>query len=279
MKINKVKMSFRIALMQLRKELFSQKAGMVMLLLGLYLYIMMQPVKEFAADVGYNITPVVLVFLSCDSFVQMIMVAGAVVLFSNAPFKDEAYPYLIVRSGRTAWVLGNCLYVVLTGGIYVLFLWSVTVLTTLPHIDFSMTWGKIWGTLAMTDAGNQYGVMFKVANGVRTYFGAGQALGLTLLLEWGCMCFIGICVYLWNRVANKPVGTWIGAGLALFDITVYNLLSGNFMAYSPASLAMLTNLIQSRWGLTLQYAGMFYGIGFCVMAAAILGVEKLRVNS
>ena len=81
MKINKVKMSFRIALMQLRKELFSQKAGMVMLLLGLYLYIMMQPVKEFAADVGYNITPVALVFLSCDSFVQMIMVAGAVVLF------------------------------------------------------------------------------------------------------------------------------------------------------------------------------------------------------
>lgn len=278
MKADKLKTPFRIALMQLRKELFSQKAGMIALLIGLYLYIMMQPVKEFAADVGYNVTPVGLVFLSCDSFVQMLMMAGAVVLLSGAPFEDDTYPYLIVRSGRTAWVLGNCLYIILIGGIYVLFLWFATVLATLPHVDLRMAWGKIWGTLAMTDAIDQYEVMFNVQDGVRTYFGAGQALGLTLLLEWGCVCFIGACVYLGNRVSNKPVGTWIGVGLTLFDITIYNLFPGYFMAYSPVSLAMLTHLMQSRWGLTLQYAGLFYGIGFCVMAAVVIGVEKLRIN-
>lgn len=270
-----IKAAFHICTIQLRKNILSQRTVVMALLVSLYIYAMLQPVSDFAYAVGYKATPFGVVFLVCDSVVQMILMAGVVVIFSNAPFEDESHPYLIVRAGKGVWVFGNSLYILLMSSLYVLFIWLISIVALIPNVDFTMAWGKVWGTLAATNAGEQYGILFTVHNGIRTYYEPTIALGSTLLLEWGCSVFLGASVYLGNKFTDKPIGTWIGAAFVLFDITIYNIFYGPWMAYSPLSLAMITNFIRSRWDFTVSYAVMFYIIGLVAMTAINYAKEKI----
>lgn len=255
----------RIGGIQLRKNLFSQRTGMIFLLEGIYLFALVQPVREMAIDTGYSATPFALAFLACDAIVQMVLMAGAVALFANAPFEDETHPYLIVRSGRRAWIIGNSIYLIAMSVIYVLFLWIMSMIPLIPKIVFKLEWGKIWGTLAETDARRQYQILFEVSNAVKRMYQPGIALFYTLLLEWGCVAFLGACVYCGNSVSSKPLGVWIGAGIAFFDIMIYNLFPASWITYSPLSLAMISNLIHSRWGISISYSMGFFGMGFAIM--------------
>ena len=270
-----LKAAISICGVQLRKNILSGRTGIVALLMGMYLFIVLQPVRDMAWDVGYAATPLAFVFLSCDSISLMVIMAGAVALYSNAPFHDETYPYLIVRAGRGAWVAGNSMYIALLGLVYVAYVWLVSSLTLAPCLELNISWGKIWNTLAMTNASFEYALTFAVPIGVIRYYEPGAALVQALAAAWCCTAFIGASAYLFNSLTNRPIGTWLGAAIIFFDIAIYNLFPSNWIRYSPLSISMISNMINSKYGITLGYSLLSLGAGFALMSALNYAHEKL----
>ena len=270
-----VKAALDVCGIQLRKNLISGHTFLIALLMGMYLYVLLQPVRDMAAEVGYSVTPLAFVFLSCDSIAQMILMAGVVALFANAPFDDETYSYMIVRSGKGAWTAGNCMYILTMSFIYTAYIWLISTLVMFPYIDWQIKWGKIWGTLAATDAPERYGLQFSVQNGLKRSYEPSVALAHSLLAEWSCAAFLGECAYLFNKLTNKPIGTWLGAGFVFWDITIYNLFDMDWIKYSPLSLAMISNMINSRFGITLGYSLSFMAFGVAIMGALSYAHEKV----
>lgn len=60
---------------------------------------------------------------------------------------------MVSRSGKTAWGLGQVIYIIKMTLIYVAGIFAASIIPYITRIDFSGEWGKIWGTLGKTNAG------------------------------------------------------------------------------------------------------------------------------
>lgn len=257
--------SLRIACIQCEKNLRSPRIVTLVILMGLYIVAQTQPIGDFARAVGYPVSPFAFCFLANDLISQMIMMAGVIVLFCDAPFRDDTYPYLVTRAGCGSWLVGNMLYTLVVALLYVLFLLVMSLIPLLPVISWNLDWGKIWGTLARTDSGWEFGVLLSIDDSIRIEYTALQALGVQFVLEWACVTFLGMLVYVGNCISGKQAGLWLAAFCVFFDITIYNVLSVWHNKYSPVSLARLSRLNGAE-GLTIPYAFAFFGIGILILA-------------
>lgn len=239
----------------------------VMLIVFLFIVQNLSSVLLFSKAVNIYITPYAFVFLVNDYICQFIIMAGAVMLFSNAPFEDEGYSYMLPRAGRTSWAVGQMLYIVKLSLLYIGFLMATTVLPFIGHLQLDNEWGKIWGTLAKTDAGGQYGVVFSVSEFIVGKYMPVNALLFSLLLEWACVLWLGLLIYFGNKVTNKPLGTMAGIFFTLLDICIANDWMDFAYKASPVSLAQLDTYsgYALKWGIDLNYGIHFFVIGIVLL--------------
>ena len=228
----------------------------MLLLQGLFAFSMLQPIADFARDVGYPATPYGFVFMCSDLIYQMIIMGGAIWLFCNAPFQDQLYPYLLARSGRRSWTTGNLFYIWATSFFYLLYLFVISILPFLFNLSWSAEWGKIWTTLAKTNVGGDYAISVLISDQIRSRFTPLQAVGASIALEWLCASLLGTLIYVGNRFFERPVGLWVAAFFVFYDITIYNMLSNWHYTYSPVSLARLTTTMGDS-NVSLSYAFIF----------------------
>ena len=135
----------------------------LIIMVACFLFQNLIPVVQFSEAVNIGTTPYAFAHLTNDYICQLIMIAGGVVLFCNAPFEDDEYIYMLPRAGRFSWAFGQIIYILELAFIYVLILFVISIIPFIGHLDFNMEWGKIWGTLAKTDAGSQYGLNFQIS--------------------------------------------------------------------------------------------------------------------
>lgn len=93
-----------------------------------------------------KVTPFLLPVLFKDAgvangLVKVLLYLGAVFLFSDAPFLNDATPYQWARVGKRAWVFGKCFYICCASFAYVLFLAICAFLAVLPTASFLDLWG------------------------------------------------------------------------------------------------------------------------------------------
>lgn len=270
-----IRKAMRIAAIQFRKERFSPKNICVFITILIYFWCLMEPVNRFAADYECKIAPYGAIFIFSDIGSQVVLAIGAVFLFCNAPYRDGDYPYLVLRSGTNSFTIGNALYMAGMAGVYVLFMIVSGMLPALGNIDWAWSWGKVWTTLARTQAGGNYAIGFQVANGILSRFSPLEALVLSGLLEWLCFSLIGFTVYLGNLVEGRTAGTLMGTFLAFYDLIVYNMLSYSYYRISPVSLARLS-LTCEGVGMTLDYAIFALLVGCAVMVGFCCFAERKR---
>lgn len=244
----------------------------VMLIVFLFIVQNLSSVLLFSKAVNISVTPYAFVFLVNDYICQFIIMAGAVMLFSNAPFEDEGYFYMLPRAGRTSWAVGQMLYIVKLSLLYIGFLMATTVLPFIGHLQLNTEWGKIWGTLAKTDAGSQYGVGFSISEFIVGKYMPVNALLLSLLLEWACILWLGLLIYFGNKVTNKPLGTMAGIFFTLLDICIVNDWMDFAYKGSPVSLAQLETYsgYALKWGIDLNYGIHFFAIGIVLLLVVCL---------
>lgn len=272
---------WRVFVYQLRRSVTSTRIVMLFIMVGIYIYSTIQPVADFSAAVGIAAGPWAFPHLVNDYICQLVIMAGVVFLFCDAPFTGESHMYIVSRSGRVAWSGGHALYIIVMSLIYVMFIILSGTLPLLSNLEWGANWGKIWGTLARTDASQQFGLQFTVNDYLIGAFTPAKAMLLSFLLEWACVSWLGLVTYLFNTLTKKMTGTFISAAFILLDIMIANEWTPGAYAFSPITLAQLRAFTGRNltYGITLNYAVRFFIITILVLIVLCMfsgNIEKYK---
>lgn len=266
--MNKRMQPFIICFYHLKLCLRSPRVIIMLVLLFMYLHSMLEPIIDFSRTVQIEPTIWFLPFLMNDLVAQLILTLGGVILFCDAPFHSNMEHYLLIRANYRRWNIGQVLYIISAAFLYVFFIVISTSIIMLlgSGIEFSMNWGKIWGSLANTDAGGQFSIPMGFHPYVYARFLPQQAFLYSFVLEWCVISLIGLICYTLNRL-KQHMGTMIAAFITLFDFMIANELPYIFYKISPVSLAKISNLtgssIQKKPSLT--YGFLFFTIGILIL--------------
>lgn len=258
----------RVFSYRFRSSFSGVRLPLIFILVAIFVYSNVSSVTEMAAALGVSSRPYVFPHLVNDYICQLVFMAAVVVMFSDAPFTDEATIYFQYRSGRLAWTIGHEIYIVSISFLFVMMIAIVSIMALLPYLEFGEGWGKMLNTLGKTNMGSKYGIPFAVRDYLIGTYTPVNATVYTFMLEWACAVWLGSLVYAGNLLSRKPVGTFLAAGFVLMDITIANELSYSAYKFSPltlAQLASMTGLKQQFGGISPGYAVCFYVISICML--------------
>lgn len=253
---------------------------MVMCIVFLFIVQNLSSVLLFSKAVNISVTPYAFPFLVNDYVCQFVIIAGAVVLFCNAPFEDEGYQYMLPRTGRVSWAVGQVIYIFKISLLYIFDLVAATVIPFIGHMQLGTDWGKIWGTLGKTDAGSRFGLNFSVSKYILSHYSPMNAVVVSILLEWACIVWIGLLIYFGNKITNKSMGVIAGAFMTLLDVCVANDWVDWAYGFSPVSLAQVETYsgYALKYGIDLNYGVKFFVVGIILLIAlCILSNDKDRI--
>lgn len=185
---------------------------------------------------GTKCSPWIFPFLYMQYYTKLLFFFPLVLIFSNAPFVDDNQLYVIARSGRIKWCIGQLIYILTVSALYFIFIIIFSVLLNIKCIEFSNDWGKILKTMASTDAGNQFSIGFYPDRKVIDLFTPEQAMWFTFLNSWLSGILLGLSSFLFN-MAFKGSGPFAASFLLVLSAAAAKNLP--VIKYSPVSWSTL----------------------------------------
>ena len=204
---------------------------------------------------GLKMSPWLFPFLFTSQWSSIVFFLPLLFIFCNAPFIDANQPYSIIRTGRTAWSVGQIIYVALTTAIYLLFIVFASILLHIGHMEFTSEWGKFFTSFGNLAFHSEVPLNIFVPTRIINYFTPLQAMWFTFLFLWFSGVFIGLLVYVLNSLTNtRIVGLGVSGFFLAFDSFLSQTLghqSVNYFLYhfSPVTWSHL-NLIEIDYGTT-----------------------------
>lgn len=269
--------TFTIAVYSVRQRIVNPRVICLFVLHMVFIWSNLSVIGTFTDMVGVRVNPLLYPFFSSDPVKQLIVFAGIVFLYSDAPFIDKIQPYVVIRCKRNVWVLGQILHVIMFSAFYFLILMGVSVFIVLPNASFATDgWGKVANTLAQTNAASQINLQFDISDKIISLYSPFEAFVICFLLNWGMASFLGLLIFAINLNFGKMIGIAISGAVLLLDLLVINSLPHSYFKFSPLSLSRLSILdpqgISIYPGVT--YAFSFYSIGIVIFSVYIIASIK-----
>lgn len=207
------------------------------------------------SSLGLKMSPWLFPFLFTAQWSSIVFFLPLLFIFCNAPFIDANQPYSIIRTGRTAWSIGQVIYVALTTAIYLLFIIFASIILHIGHLEFTSGWGKLFTSLGNLTFHSDIQINIFIPTRIINYFSPFQAMWFTFLFLWFSGMFIGLLVYFFNSLTNTRI---VGMGIASAFLVFDSFLSQTFITldltyflyhFSPVTWSHL-NLIEIDYGTT-----------------------------
>lgn len=231
-------------------------------------------IKGFSEMVHLKTAPWIFPFLMQQSYIQLIFILGAVILFCDAPYIDQGSSFEMIRAGKRKWIMAKIIYTLLMAGIYTMAVLVLSILLLLPRIYICSDWGKVLGTLAQTNAAEVYGNSFITLDyGIMIQYSPCEAMLYSFLIA-SCICFItGMVIMFLNLLCRKipgAIGGMLIGALSYFQKNFSNLYTMSF--FSPASWMDI-----GMWnrGIKLSYPTITYMNTF--LAILIFGLVTVTI--
>ncbi len=280
--MNNIRKIWRVFILQLHTELFCWRNMLVFAVMAVFISSNLEPIAAMVNALGIKATPTGFVHLMNDHTCLTILTIGIIFLYSNAPFRRESFSYIVYRSGKKNWEIGNVVYMCISSLMYTSFLFVVSVLSLIRETEFSLDgWGKIWGTLARTTASTEFNVKVVVNDYILGKYEPMEALVATFVLIWLCFFFFGLLIYLFNHFFKKGLGVILAGIFVFLDTMIYNSWTPWAYRFSPLTLVQLTTYTNyhKHYGLTLSYAWIFFGVSILIMIFGIVLLSMRREQS
>lgn len=244
------------------------------LAIALVLFVMwdyLMPVKRWAASVAHGVAPWLFPYLTNGLFTQMIIMCGLVFILCDAPFLDDAQPFIIIRSGREAWCVGQLLYILVTSLLYTCAIAIGSTLLLIPNLELNLSWGKVINTLAMGQV--ELDSFLNFSPDILVSFTPVAATALSVFYCWlGCSC-LGVIQFFFNLGGNRMIGNVVAGALVLQDLFSMVILPIGSEYFSLVSL--------TRFGILLSDlafgnpGNMIYSAVFLTMLALLFALLSL----
>lgn len=233
---------FSCSVQNLRKWSANPRIYVLGLLLIGFLSEDIRPIADFSSSVQVPATPWVFPYLALNQKVLLLLMLGIVLLFCDAPFIDAHQPYVIIRSGKKDWLWGQVIYIMLAAALYFLFIMLITILMLLPNLTFSREWGKILGTLALTDAGNQFNIGLPISYQLQLAYTPIAAMAWSFFMNWLVGTFLGLLMFVFNMRLKREIGAVVATALVFLQYFAFEANGFLLFSLSPVSWASLGNL-------------------------------------
>ena len=273
--------SWAVCRQNFRRWAADYRVWVVAMAAAIFVHYFTRGVYNFSVMANLPVSPWYFPFLYNHGLVKLFFFLPLVLLFCNAPFIDDIQPYVLVRSGRRCWGVGQVLYVVLATAISFLFLILCTFLFMAPRLTFTTEWGKVIGTLASTNAAFSMDQPSYVSHHVYFYFEPLIAMWYSFLLSWLAGCVLGLLIYVVNLATDvRSLGVLAGCVLLFWDTCAAGManFTPELVKFSPLSWSNL-NLIDiggqtSYPSITYVMVGYILLIGGLCVAAVLLSRKK-----
>lgn len=233
---------------------------------------------QFCQDVRYPATPYVLLFLIQNFYFIMIYGLCCVYVFTEVPYMQSKQLYSIMRMGRVKWLWDKLLRIWITAFFLVVVEVGLSVLLMLRNVEWSLDWGKVWYTLALTGNAGEYhmniGVPYQLINSYTPI----QAMGKTLLLMFLITGLIGTFMYVWSLFFSRNSAV-IMAGIFCVTTLVYINLYYQlpFLSFVAPLEWMDLQLLDGQLSrLHPGFLGVVIGVVLFFVIAAVLATGKIK---
>ncbi len=270
--LHKTRQTFAIAIYSVKQRLTSPRVICLLVIFGVFVCDNMSFADQAAELMDLRINPLLYPFLASDVVKQLVIFAGVIFLYSDAPFINKSQPYVIIRSKRTVWALGQILHIIIFSAVYFFILMAISFVVVIPHATFSTDgWGRLATILAESNLTSQLDMNFLFPEKIVTAYSPGEAFILTFLLNWALASFFGTLMFALNLNFGKMAGPAISSTLVLMDLLIVNYPFVGFEC-SPVSmsrLSVLDPLGVSNYP-SPTYAFCFYTIGILIFSVIII---------
>ena len=207
---------------------------------------------------------------------------SAVYLFSNAPYLNRNGMYQMIRQGKYKWLLSQLGSIILSGFSFTAVLFFTGWIRMLPHMDWTLSWGRMMKTLAVTNAASQLNVTFVLKPSFMQSMEAWQAGLLAFMLDSFVFILIGFLLLATGLLCNRMTALIFTGILAIvpFVTNSWNL-SRHLMInlFSPVSwlqtgLFYTENMTYAEMPPVLWIWGMLAVYLALAVFLALLGIKR-----
>mgnify|MGYP000178248066 CR=1 FL=1 len=264
---------YSISLQNFRKWKYDSRILITIFFLLIFIHSYTKGLSSFCDYVNVKSSPWIYPFLYMQYYNKLLFFFPLLLIFSNAPFIDSNQLYIIARSGRIKWCMGQICYIFITSSIYFVFIILFSILLNIKCIEFTNDWGKVINTLANTNAGTEFQIGFSPDRNIVNMFSPLQAVWFTFLHSWVSGVVLGLIIFLFNMIF-KGVGTFISSFILVFSAIASKQIS--LVKFSPVTWSTLNyiHIIKNDGLPNYRYITVGYiGISF-VLLILILFVSK-----
>lgn len=269
------------------------RVWLIFAFLGVFLVQEIKGFTEYGIETGTQCTafllPVLFNTLNISiGTMKMMLYLGCILLLCDAPFIYKITPYMVLRSHRESWWMGECLYIIMVTFLYLVFITVVSTLVVLPVATFGESWGEVISAFGFGSDGipprelsGKYEVFLAVPMETIGQFYPAGAQMYTFLTAWASFVFLGILQYLVSFVSKSMFLGVASAAIFVFLDPIFNELSSGGMFYWTTKLSPVcwvsTDLLQladDSKVLTIPYVITMFAILIVALLFAIRMASK-----
>lgn len=276
--MHNIKQIFLICRNNIQRSFINPRTYISFLLVLVLMQQLTQTLRKFSSAMGVKTAPWIYPYLAQKYYIQMILILGIVFLFCDAPFMNESTPFLLIRSGRRNWILGQITYIIIMSFLYYTVIVMMSVLLLYPQVQWQMGWGKILGTLAQTNAASQIGISELLLDyRMQITYTPIAAMGYSFIISWLVGVITGLLMLVLNFCFKYIIGQMVGAAIAFLPYFAINFSSLYDIYYvSPASWMNIMIWTGDRTSKlpTKVYMSLF--IGVTILALILIALVKTK---
>ncbi len=253
---------------------WAQNYRMIMLVLLLFVNLAQYCTRlnSYSEDLGakingFGILPM-LYNINNGLTIRLIIQLGIVLMFSNAPFKNNDSLFCVMRTGYARWCVGELMYIVSASFIYTVSLFLITNILCVKNLTYSLKWGKTFSSMQRRDA-----FPLVTHNRVQLNYTPLEALLHTMLLIFLLSVFLGLLIFLMSSLVGRSSGVILASAVVMLG-----LMPGGF-TQMPALVSKLSPCSFTQLGLVDKLGVSAYpSLAYAYTAFIILIVALLSAN-
>lgn len=202
---------------------FCKRVWSFFCILLFYLYIYMKPIRKFSILKQYPATPWGIIFLFSALYFNLIFVLGAIYLYSRVPFMERGQMYQFIRLGRKKWISIQILKILSTSFFYVGTVILFSILIMMPHLEIKNEWGKLFYTLALTNAQQKIECMFEISYDLIKNYDPIPLMAISFIVISLIVFLIGLIMFLLSLCFTRVVAIIVATFFAVAPIILENV--------------------------------------------------------
>lgn len=270
--------SIRICIQNMRKWIGNSRIIVSLIVILLFTYLYTKGLWKISDYTGEKLSPYIFPFLTTYRYMKILYLFPVIMIFSDAPFIDSNQQFVMVRSGRLSWGIGQMLYIVVGSFCYTMFMLLSSIIVNIGHIQLDTSWGKGLILAATTNLTSALGIQYdtvKVTGSIVRYYTPAQAMLWSFVFLWMICTILGLIIYDLNILfKSNAVGVLVTGFMVFFTAIVDEVQQ--FMWFSPVTWSSLNNIEVAKTTSLPSFYFVLYMYSGAIVILFIMGALLSR---